>query len=577
MVVSRAWENALDVYAISPNRRYATYIDWDKGNLAIHDFQTGENRHVTDEGHWGENSEFADQSIWSPDSKQIAYVWFERPNTSLRIVGIDGSKPRVLHSSPEESGVFVPEGWSQDGRHILALHCKGKEEIHDHDFVLVSVADGSIRVLKSLSLSRGPEMSLSPDSRYVVYDSSQNGDSPERDIFLLATDGSHEMTLVEHPANDFAPFWSPDGNGIVFASDRSGNIGLWSLEVVDGKPKGYPQLIKQNLNGMSPLGVTPDGSYYYELIPSDNDIYVATLDPETGEVVTTPAKAVQNFEGFNYAPAFSPDGTCLAYASRRPRGADSNFRVLVIHSLETGEERVLSPELTQVGRLPQWSPDGRSILTYATGTDAAGKKRVGLYQIDIETDAAAPVVLSDEQGDIWPIAPVWSPDGNRIFFVRGSDDIMTIRTYDFETEREWSLDFRPKREKGHWQHALALSPDGQQLAFVECFKGVHSLQIAPTVGGETRELLTKKEIHRETGLAWTPDGRHLLFGKRKDKATELWRISVEGGEPQNLGLAMRNIEHLSIHPDGRITFTGPGSGRGAEVWVMENILPTASR
>ena len=76
---------------------------------------------------------------------------------------------------------------------------------------------------------------------------------------------------------------------------------------------------------------------------------------------------------------------------------------------------------------------------------------------------------------------------------------------------------------------------------------------------------------------WTPDGGHLLFAKRRNEATELWRIPVEGGEPENLGLAMGKIEHLSIHPDGRrIAFTGPGPSSGDEVWVMENILPTST-
>ncbi len=154
-----------------------------------------------------------------------------------------------------------------------------------------------------------------------------------------------------------------------------------------------------------------------------------------------------------------------------------------------------------------------------------------------------------------------------------------IRVYDLEAEREWSPDFRPKRGKDYWKHALALSPDGQQLAFVECLDDGHSFQIAPAAGGEAREVLSKAGFCEGTGLVWTPDGRYLLFGKRKDGATELWRIPVEGGGPQSLGLTMEKIEHLSIHPDGRrIAFTGPGSGHNG-VWVMENFLPesTASR
>jgi hypothetical protein len=54
-------------------------------------------------------------------------------------------------------------------------------------------------------------------------------------------------------------------------------------------------------------------------------------------------------------------------------------------------------------------------------------------------------------------------------------------------------------------------------------------------------------------------------------------LSIDGGEAQNLGLAMKKMDHLSVHPDGRrIVFTGPGPRPGNEVWAMENILPTST-
>jgi Tol biopolymer transport system component len=436
------------------------------------------------------------------------------------------------------------------------------------------VADGSIRVLKSLEHNRHPR-SISPDGRYVTYDS---WDSSEGNIFLLATDGSHETVLAEHPAYDFAPLWTPDGNQIVFASDRSGTRGVWTLEVVNGNPKGSPQLISDNLNGMTPLGLTQNGSYYYALPGRDNDVYFADLDPETGEVLMSPMKAVQVFEGLNSQPTFSPDGKRLAYVSmRRPGGLYS--RSLVVRSLETGEEQEIQPDipLTYQGWfVPRWSPDGSSILVVARFTDSAKKKRMGIHRIDVETGAVTPLVWQDEQGNIAKPPPVWSPDGNKMFFRR---HVGGIRTYDLETRQERELDFRSKHGMDYKIHALALSPDGQQLAFVGCLKGGHSFQIAPSAGGETREVLAKSAFLETAGLVWTPDGRYLLFAKwnKEDKMVELRRTSVEGGEPQSLGLTMKKIEHLSIHPDGRrITFTGPGLKRGPEVWIMENILPTST-
>ncbi len=78
-------------------------------------------------------------------------------------------------------------------------------------------------------------------------------------------------------------------------------------------------------------------------------------------------------------------------------------------------------------------------------------------------------------------------------------------------------------------------------------------------------------------LGWTPDGRHILFGTGttgQEQRFALWRISTDGGEPQELGLSMEGLRlyGLSVHPDGRrIAFT---AGRfREEVWVLENFLP----
>jgi hypothetical protein len=52
----------------------------------------------------------------------------------------------------------------------------------------------------------------------------------------------------------------------------------------------------------------------------------------------------------------------------------------------------------------------------------------------------------------------------------------------------------------------------------------------------------------------------------------LWRISVEGGEPQKLELTIDNLMHMRVHLDGqRIVYTA-GEYK-AEIWVMENFLP----
>jgi Tol biopolymer transport system component len=172
------------------------------------------------------------------------------------------------------------------------------------------------------------------------------------------------------------------------------------------------------------------------------------------------------------------------------------------------------------------------------------------------------------------------PDENKISFMRDRNDTRSISIYDFETKREWQPDFQLACGEGYGA-GLALSPDGQELAFMVGCDDEWSLQIAPSSGGNTREVarLQKEKVAWGRGVTWTPDGRHLLYlCKPKDESDcELWRVPVEGGEPQKLDLTIKLHGGFSIHPDGhRIAFTGPGPGSGGEIWVMENILPTST-
>ena len=103
--------------------------------------------------------------------------------------------------------------------------------------------------------------------------------------------------------------------------------------------------------------------------------------------------------------------------------------------------------------------------------------------------------------------------------------------------------------------------------------------IMPVAGGEPREFHRLQDTEEfvpdavGSGLAWTADGRYVLFGVyRPDQPEpmELWRVPAEGGEPQKL-LEMDGVKDISVHPDGRrIAFTG-GSVQ-MEVWAMENFL-----
>jgi Tol biopolymer transport system component len=551
---------------ISPDGRYLTFVDWETGDLAVRDLATGEKRRLTNKGSWNDSEEFALSSIVSPDGKQIAYAWFNKDEFyDLRVIGSDGSNPRVIYPS-EELEFIRPADWSADGKRILAALFRKDKPLQ---FGLVSVADGSVRILKTLEardpyLSSGPL--FSPDGRYVAYSFPPRDDAAEQDISLLTIDGRHEVALVQHPANDYLLGWSPDGKKVLFASDRAGTIDAWVIDVAEGKPQGVPQLVRRDMGSISPMGLTQKGCLYYATPGLVYDIFTITLDPATGKIITPPNKDALPYEGYNMSPDWSHDGKYLAYISRR--GHMNRRSIICIYSPETGKVRELLARLN-LGN-PRWTPDGRSILVQADVTSGQG-----IYRMDATTGEVVPFIPIRKEGKESRGSAQLSADGKLIFYVRedGKTKLCQILVRNLETGEEKELDRAPFDN-----HSIALSPDGRRLALlIRAEKQLRVLKVMPSNGGKQTELRRFEQSGRWIiDIAWTPDGRYIFFSKgRPDGKWELWRIPSEGGEPQNLGLAMNRFQHLSVHPDGRrITFASrPTEAELPEVWVMENFLP----
>ena len=331
-------------------------------------------------------------------AKRVAYVSWTNREAELRTARLDGSNPRVLVRS-DEIPWLEPFDWLPDGKQILAVVTR---QDRTNQIALVSVADGSLRVVKSLEGRYPFKMRISPDGRYILYDDVRDLPlSPRRDIFALATDGSRETPLVEHPARDRQAIWTPDGQSILFVSDRTGTFDLWVLPVRDGRPQGPPEVVRRNIGDMAPIKLTRGGNYCYNegLRTRLQDVYIASLDAETGQVTGSPTMVSERFRGANTQSEWSPDGQHLAYLSRleRQQTVDTvGSGIIVVRSLDTGEERDLFPRLNFLGdtRL-RWAPDGRSFLI--SGEEVGGQDsdhRRGLYEIDAQTGEVAPIVVS---------------------------------------------------------------------------------------------------------------------------------------------------------------------------------------
>jgi len=558
--IHRIWEGPdVDFWgAVSPDGNYISYTDSKTYDLVVWELATGERRRLTTNPNL---SGYAGSPIFSPDGKQIAFAWLEW-ETELRLIGLDGSNPRTLIRYKLPSSLdFQWADWSPDGNHILAL-VPGDEATNK--IVLLSVSDNKMRTLKTFDWRYPKKMSFSPDGQYIAYDFPQGDDSIERDIFLLATDGSRETRLIAHPANDYLLGWTPDGQKLLFASNRTGSVGAWIIQVVDGQPVGQPELVKQDIGPVRSLGLTKKGSFFYGLDTGMTKVYLANVDPVTYKIIGEPTPLSQKFVVDNHFPDWSPDGKFLAYRSERIAGfAGPRSSIISIRSLDTGEERELSPAMRRF-HLIKWSPDGRCFLL--GGYD--NKNRFGLHIVDAQSGKITATVLDGYPGS-------WSPDGKTIFYAKNdaSTKSRPLVARDLESGEDKVL-FR-----GHVGLGVAVSPDGGKIAYSGFSGEQYELSILYVLSlkeGKPQEISRLKNPEDFGLIAWSPDGSRILFTRRNyDKnIADVWQIPVKGGQPQSLGLSTTEMVwgSISIHPDGkRIAFS---SGRHeAEIWVMENFLP----
>jgi len=587
----------IDGDTVSHDGRYLPYSYWavpeGKGELFLHDIAAGTNRQITNEvEEFGR--EYAEVVTFSPDDTQLAYAWFNKDHFELRIIGLQApgpSHPRVLFSNSEVPMIY-PGDWSPDGQ-WLAVKLVRKDKTAQ--IGLVAVKDGSLRILKSVEAVGSSKLSFSPDSKYLAYDLPTAERGNPRDIFVLATDGNREIPAVVHPGNDVLMGWSPDGTHLLFTSDRTGSTGLWALAFVDGEPQGTPEQIKVDVTGDS-MGLTSSGALYSLASHSNfngilsSDIQVAAFDFVKGQFLSTPALAVGTYVGANSFPAWSPDGKSLAFVSHRGRMTYAT----VISSPDTGQLRELQSGLRVWASVMQWSPDGRSLAVPAVDS----KERQGIFRIDAATGAATSIAFSsfEPAGDgEYFLYPAWAPDGKSIYYSRYNQKgaLKAIVKRDLSSGNEKEV-IRGSGRMALWD----LSPDGKYLAVAEWdfFAGPPALPartgkwkvlLAPASGGEPRELMRGES--QEAGiLMWAPDSRSIFVYSLKDRSTldhEVWRVVIDGTEPQKLDLNVNFLgplccsdQRLRPHPDGkRVAFASVGPTKSDQVWALENFLPALNK
>ncbi|MCU1242755.1 MAG: hypothetical protein JWO71_3481 [Candidatus Acidoferrum typicum] len=243
--------------------------------------------------------------------------------------------------------------------------------------------------------------------------------------------------------------------------------------------------------------------------------------------------------GEKFSPSLSPDGQHLAFAWNG--GAGPHFS-LYVKLVGTGEALRVTKGAS-IDFNPVWSPDGRYI---AFGRILKGE--TGIYIIPALGGAERRVrkTLWEEQEFyevFWCLGRLsWSPDGKLLAFSdhasrnEHASSIFLLSLDSLEVRRLTSplfssSDFSP-----------AFSPDGQTIAFNRSSQEVQSIYTVPASGGEEQRLFWG--VTYNWGLAWTPDGRDIVFAKAGwvGDAGWLWKISLRGGEPERLQFGQEGVE-----------------------------------
>ena len=219
-------------------------------------------------------------------------------------------------------------------------------------------------------LTRGSSMdrqpAFSPDGNSVIFASNR---SRNLDLWVLSRQDGSIKRLTDDASADWDPAYTPDGKSILWSSNRGGNFEIW-MAATDGS--GARQVSRDGVDAENPA-MTPDGQWvlHWSSNPAKRGIWRVRPDGTDASLLLRGA--------FN-APEISPDGRYFA-VSTAPEGEQ---RRIVVHRVEDGAAMPFTIRVDRngtsepnYGRL-RWLPSGRAIAFVAAGLDG----RTGIFVQD---------------------------------------------------------------------------------------------------------------------------------------------------------------------------------------------------
>ncbi|MCZ6776778.1 MAG: hypothetical protein O7D34_10020 [Ignavibacteria bacterium] len=329
---------------------------------------------------------------WSPDGKWIAYIAGASAATGwdLYIIPATGGSPTRLTN--DEATIALHPAWSRDGRWIFFSSNRGgalnlwRVRFQDDP---PSGLGPPLRMTTGIGEDVNP--AVSPDGKNIAYSTVHTAP----DIWQVDLATSRLTRLTSETTIEDYPRFSPDGNRLLFYSDRKERIELWMMDM---KTKEKTRLSQ---GGGAQNAWSPDG----RLVAYGTPQGLKILDPISAKETTVGKQLATAY------PAFSPDGKEVCF-----QGRDVHQYRLYRASVSGGAVSIVNTPEGEPGNA-NYSKDGKTIFYQL---DQLGYRNIWA------TDLQSSEVRQISTGNTDDAHPHVSPDGQRIMFLRNHRDLYVL-------------------------------------------------------------------------------------------------------------------------------------------------------
>lgn len=243
----------------------------------------------------------------------------------------------ILYASTHESGDACPPAPETKGKYLWAVY-------KSFD---IYVADLKGKITGKLTNSEGydAEATVSPKGDKIVFTSDRSGDL---ELWTMDIDGKNQKQITFGLGYDGGAFFSPDGQKIVFRASRP---------TEEAEIKEYKELLSQGL-----------------VAPTTMEIYTCNVDGSDLKQITRLGKA-------NWAPFFHPSGKKIIFSSNHHSKKGYDFQLFMINDDGTGLEQITNQSMFNA--FPMFSPDGKKLI-FSSNRNNGGTRDTNLFIADWE-------------------------------------------------------------------------------------------------------------------------------------------------------------------------------------------------